>query len=142
MLAELAARGYACVDTDYDGYTVDTGDERLWDEDGVSALLDREVPGTAALFVQGTTRNQVGFYHRFDHIVLLSAPAEVIVERLTTRSTNPYGLHAEDIAETLENLEEVEPLLRSACTLEVITTLSVARVADAVLDHVFTPQAG
>jgi hypothetical protein len=54
------------------------------------------------LFVQGTTRNQVLFYPRFDHIVLLSAPAEVLAERLATRATNPYGKDPAELAETLE----------------------------------------
>lgn len=142
LLAELIARGHPCVDTDYDGYTVDAGGERLWDEDRVAALLDSEILSAAALFVQGTVRNQVGFYARFDHIVLLSAPAEVIVERLRTRTTNPYGRRAEELAETLANLREVEPLLRSACTLEVVTTVPVTDVADAVLDHVVTRRVG
>jgi hypothetical protein len=31
------------------------------------------------LYVQGTTRNQVLFYPRFNHIVLLSAPATLEV---------------------------------------------------------------
>jgi hypothetical protein len=61
--------------------------EQLWREDRIAALLAEDGP----LFVQGTTRNQVVFYPLFDHIVLLSAPAEVLVERLTTRTTNPYG---------------------------------------------------
>jgi hypothetical protein len=30
-------------------------------------------------------------YPRFDHIVLLGAPAEILIERLATRTTNPYG---------------------------------------------------
>jgi hypothetical protein len=71
----------------------------------------------------------------FDHIVLLSAPSEVLVERLGTRTTNPYGKDPAQIAETLEYLDTVEPLLREAATLEVVTTLPVARVADVVLAH-------
>lgn len=55
LLDELTARGYECVDTDYGGYTVDTGDERLWDEQRVGTLLNREFADTAALFVQGTS---------------------------------------------------------------------------------------
>lgn len=68
--------------------------------------------------------------------MLLSAPAEVLVERLTTRTTNPYGKAPAELAETLEYLETVEPLLRTAATLEVVTTVPVARVADIVLEHV------
>jgi shikimate kinase len=75
------------------------------------------------------------FYPLFDHIVLLSAPAEVLVERLTTRTTNPYGKDPAHIAETLGYLETVEPLLRDAATLEVVTTVPVAEVADIVVAH-------
>ena len=137
LLDELAARGYRTVDTDYGGYFETVDGERLWREDRISALLSSEpgeLPGV--LFVQGTTRNQVRFYPRFDHIVLLSAPAEVLAERLTTRTTNPYGKDPAELAETLEYQRTVEPLLRAAATLEVVTTVPVAQVADIVLAHV------
>jgi KaiC/GvpD/RAD55 family RecA-like ATPase len=39
-------------------------------------------------------------------------------------------------AETLQYQRTVEPLLRASATLEVVTTVPVARVADIVLDHV------
>jgi hypothetical protein len=42
------------------------------------------------------------FYPRFDHIVLLSAPAEVLAQRLATRATNPYAKDPAELAETLE----------------------------------------
>jgi RimJ/RimL family protein N-acetyltransferase len=92
LLHELAARGYRTVDTDYGAYFQIVDGESLWREDRISALLASapdELPGV--LFVQGTTRNQVLFYPRFDHIVLLSAPPEVLTERLAARTTNPYG---------------------------------------------------
>ena len=87
------------------------------------------------MIVSGTTRNQVVFYPLFDHIVLLSAPAEVLVERLRTRTSNPYGRDPAQIAETLEYLETVEPLLREAATLEVVTTVPVGQVADMVVAY-------
>ena len=137
LLDELAARGYRTVDTDYGGYFETVDGERLWREDRISALLSREPDEPSdVLFVQGTTRNQVRFYPRFDHIVLLSAPAEVLAERLTTRITNPYGKDPAELAETLEYQRTVEPLLRAAATLEVVTTVPVAQVADIVLAHV------
>jgi adenylate kinase family enzyme len=87
LLGELAARGYRTVDTDYGDYYETLDGERLWREDRIRALLATE--GT--LFVQGTARNQGAFYPFFEHIVLLSAPAKVLVERLATRVNNPYG---------------------------------------------------
>ena len=133
LLAELARRGHRTVDTDYGDYHETIDGERLWREDRIAALLDEDGPGP--LIVSGTTRNQVAFYPLFDHIVLLSAPAEVLVERLTTRTTNPYGKDLAQVAETLGYLETVEPLLREAATLEVVTTVPVAQVADIVLAH-------
>ena len=137
LLAELAARGYRAVDTDYGDYFQVIDGESLWREDRISALLSSapdELPGV--LFVQGTTRNQVLFYPRFDHIVLLSAPPWVLAERLASRTTNPYGKDPAELAETLEYQRTVEPLLRASATLEVVTTVPVAQVADIVLRHV------
>lgn len=143
LLAEFAARGYRIVDTDYGDYYETVGGERLWREDRIDALLSSapdELPGV--LFVQGTTRNQGLFYPRFDHIVLLSAPADVLVERLATRGTNPYGKDPAELAEALDNLRTVEPLLRASATLEVVTTVPVAHVAGIVLAHVLLPRFG
>jgi shikimate kinase len=137
LLGELAARGYRTVDTDYGDYFHVVDGELLWREDRISALLSSapdELPGV--LFVQGTTRNQVLFYPRFDHIVLLSAPPEVLTERLATRTTNPYGKDPAQVAQVLGYQQTVEPLLRASATLEVVTTVPVGRVADIVLDHV------
>ena len=131
LLQELARRGYHTVDTDYGDYHETVDGERLWREDRIAALLAEDAP----LIVSGTTRNQVVFYPLFDHIVLLSAPAAVLVERLRTRTTNPYGKDPAQIAETLEYLDTVEPLLREAATLEVVTTIPVGRVADIVVAH-------
>ena len=133
LLQELSRRGFRTVDTDYGDYHESVEGEWLWREDRIAALLDDD--GSGPLFVQGTTRNQVVFYPLFDHIVLLSAPADALVQRLRTRTTNPYGKDPAEVAETLGYLETVEPLLREAATLEVVTTIPVAQVADIVVAH-------
>lgn len=137
LLDELAARGYPTVDTDYGDYYELVDGERLWRTDRIETLL-RTTPATGGqpLFVQGTTRNQGAFYPWFEHIVLLSAPTDVLIERLTIRTTNPYGKDPAELAETLEYLKTVEPLLRASATLEVVTTVPVAKVADIVLARV------
>jgi broad-specificity NMP kinase len=137
LLDELARRGYQTVDTDYGDFHESVDGESLWREDRIAALLAADSHDPAeVLFVQGTTRNQTVFYPQFDHIVLLSAPAGVLVERLATRTTNSYGKDVSEIAETLAYLETVEPLLRAAATLEVVTTVPVTTVADLVVEHV------
>jgi broad-specificity NMP kinase len=95
VLAELARRGYRVVDTDDDGWSEDvplpdgSGVEHLWREDLMSALLAQD--GDETLFVSGCTSNQSSFYDRFDAVMLLTAPTEVLLERLATRTTNPFG---------------------------------------------------
>lgn len=79
------------------------------------------------------------FYPCFDHIVLLSAPPEILAWRLAARTNNPYGKDPAEIAETLKYQEMVEPLLRTSATLEVTTTVPVRQVADIVLGHVLPP---
>jgi shikimate kinase len=133
LLQELSRRGFRTVDTDYGDYHESVEGEWLWREDRIAALLGDDGPGP--LFVQGTTRNQVVFYPLFEHIVLLSASADVLVQRLRTRTTNPYGKDPAEVAETLGYLETVEPLLREAATLEVVTTIPVGQVADIVVAH-------
>lgn len=141
LLDELSARGYPTVDTDYGDYYELVDGEPLWRTDRIEALLRTTPAGSGqVLFVQGTTRNQGAFYHWFEHIVLLSAPAEVLIERLTTRTTNPYGKDPAELTETLRYVETVEPLLRASATLEVVTTIPVRQVADTVLEHVLLEQ--
>jgi thymidylate kinase len=89
----------------------------VWDERRIEALLAREEGST--LYVSGTMSNQERFYPRFDAVVLLSAPAEVLLSRINTRATNDYGKSREERDLILRHLSEVEPLLRATCTHEV-----------------------
>jgi dephospho-CoA kinase len=135
-LAELARRGHPVVDTDHGGFTEDvpaagpTGSERLWREDRISAVLDAHREGT--LFVSGCVANQGRFYPRFDAVVLLSAPMEVMLERIATRETNRYGRDPAEREAILADLAAVEPLLRAGASAEIDTRLPLAEVADAL----------
>jgi adenylate kinase family enzyme len=126
-LAELERRGHRVVDTDDPGWStwvMDAeeigGGEWLWVEERMTELLDLGDPRT--LFVQGCVRNQRKYYERFDAIVLLSAPARVILDRIATRTTNKYGKAPADRELILHHLESVEPLLRAGCTHELDAT--------------------
>jgi hypothetical protein len=125
-LAELGRRGYRVVDTDDPGWReyreyVGSSDpvhrgEWLWVEERITDLLDSH--DGRSLFIQGCVRNQAKFYDRFDAIVLLSAPADVILDRVARRTTNDYGKTLVERAMILDDLAKVEPLLRAGCTHE------------------------
>lgn len=110
LIAELASRGYKAVDADYDLAKRGPDGDWVWREDLIEQLLATE--DADVLFVSGCATNQGKFYPQFDLVVLLSAPAEVILERLANRTTNSYGKTSEERAEVLGYIETVEPLLR------------------------------
>ena len=128
VLAELERRGHRVVDTDVGGWVDESGPERLWREERIAALLDAHDDG--ALFVAGTVANQGRFRPRFDAVVLLSAPADVLLERIATRTNNSFGKRGAERAAILRDLADVEPLLRAGATAEIDTRAPVEDVAD------------
>jgi len=133
VIGALAARGYRAVDMDEPGYSEYGPDgDWVWREDRMQELLLSLEAGDV-LFVSGCAENQVKFYPQFDEIILLSAPAAVLVERLTTRTNNPYGKHPDELAATLHYLETVEPRLRRGAGHEIDTTAPLDQVVATVL---------
>lgn len=136
VVRALAARGYKAVDTD-DGWSEPLPDGRQqWREDAIDRLLDTE--DADVLFVAGCEENQAQFHPRFDHIVLLSAPVETLLERVATRTGNPYGKSPEELSRILDDLENVEPLLRRVADHEIRTTAPLDEVVEDVLRLVDT----
>jgi dephospho-CoA kinase len=147
-LRMLAARGYPVRDLDYDGFSVlvrapeqPVGWEQLWDLRKVRELLDAHETG--ALFLAGTVRNQVELYDRFGAVVLLTAPRDVLLHRVATRTDNPYGKDAAGLAQIEHDIAEVEPLLRGRATHVVSTARPLEQVV-AELERIAAalPEAG
>jgi hypothetical protein len=84
VLDVLRGRGSVTVNTDYGDWVLPDG---TWDERRMDQLLvDRR-----DIVIAGTVSNQGGFHDRFEHVVLLSAPLEVLLGGVGTRTNNPYG---------------------------------------------------
>jgi shikimate kinase len=125
LLDALARRGYRTVDTDLDGWQ--DGRSR-WDEPRMSALLAEH----RTVAVCGTAENQADFYDRFEHVVYLLVPLEVLLDRVLTRTTNPYGTLAHEREEISRYVDEVEPLIRRTATVELDGLLPVGVLTDQV----------
>lgn len=130
-LEVLASHGHRVVDADAEAWSVwtqdaDGEDDFVWREDVMTRVLETHRDGH--LFVAGCATNQGRFYPRFDHVVLLSAPADVLLERVTRRTNNPYGKRPEERALILRYLREVEPLLRKTSTEELDATAPLAEI--------------
>jgi shikimate kinase len=146
IIAELAARGYRAMDVDCDEYSewvevsgdsdafgppVAANRDWMWRADRIQRLLSTE--DADVLFLGGCAENMGRFLPQFDHVVLLSAPADVIAERLSARTTNTYGKHPDERARVLSLIETVEPLLRRVASHEIDTSASIEDVTTNVL---------
>jgi dephospho-CoA kinase len=147
VVAALSARGYTAVDADRDEYSEwiaiapDAADEAgppveptrdwVWREDRVRDLLATE--GADLLFLAGAAPNMRAFLPQFHRVILLTAPAEVIAERLATRTTNSYGKRPEEAARVLAQIETVEPLLRRIAHAEIDTSAPLDAVVASIL---------
>ena len=132
MAERLSDLGYRAVDIDYDGFSlVDARGDQHWDTDRVSQLPATEE--AEVLFVVGADDAQVGFYSEFDHIILLSAPREIMLERLASRTNNPFGKSLEELAKILADLELYEPMLRQSATHEIDTSQPIDAVIEDIL---------
>ncbi|MFB9907726.1 hypothetical protein [Allokutzneria oryzae] len=65
----------------------------------------------------GTVCNQDAFSPRFDEVVLLGVPLDVMLDR----DTNPFGRTAQERDRIITDTTEVEPLLRKSATVEIDT---------------------
>ena len=145
VIEELAARGYRAIDLDTDEWSEwvrldgeGAGEPASWEnsdwtwrEERVRELLAEE--NENPLFVSGTSPNQGKLYPYLDHVILLSAPPPVIVERLATRTNNPYGKGPGELARVLGHIETVEPLLRRRATAEIDTSAPLTEVVETIL---------
>jgi len=131
VLKKLGERGHRVVDTDSDEWSYwttlsDGSTDWIWREDAILKLLTEHQQGK--LFVAGCKSNQGKFYSVFDHIVLLSAPTEVIFARIDNRMNNPYGIKPQERDLILYHLAEVEPQLRATATIEIDSSAPLEEV--------------
>ena len=145
LVVNLVANGYTAVDLDTPGWSeyAQGGDggnrlhdgqspEWVWREQRVSDLLTSERAET--LFVSGCASNQGKFYRYFDDVVLLTAPVQLIVERLASRTNNAYGKEPAELLKVLSDIEEFEPVLRRSASLEIDTAVGPDQVLAQVVE--------
>jgi len=146
VTGELVTRGFKAVDADSDEFSewvesigdsdafgppVEAGRDWVWREDRIQDLLSAE--DADVLFVSGCAENMGKFLPQFDLIILLSAPAGVLIERLRTRTNNSYGKRPGEVDRVLDLVETVEPLLRRAARYEIDTSAPLEDVVATLL---------
>ena len=136
-LAELERRGFRLLDADgsdwssWDPDGDDGAGEWLWREDRLTELLAD--PPEDVLYVSGCASNQGRFYDRVEAVVLLSAPVEVVLARIGSRTTNDFGKRPGERERIVSDLERFESLLRATCTHEIDATSPPAEVVESLV---------
>ncbi|WP_448952621.1 AAA family ATPase [Labrys neptuniae] len=146
VIHELRARGHQAYDLDTpewshwvaadpsDGLTPGRDEDWVWQVDKVRALLSK--PASATVFVSGCAENMSELYPLIDTIILLSAPVELVMARLTARSTSAYGHSEEERRKVAALLASVEPLLREAADIEIDTSGPFSATVDVILRRI------
>ncbi|MEJ2132858.1 MAG: AAA family ATPase, partial [Gammaproteobacteria bacterium] len=81
VIDALRKRGFDAIDMDEPGWSArDLDGNQLWNESRLQSALDAAAHDV--LFISGCAENQVKFYPQLTDIILLSAPREVLLERL------------------------------------------------------------
>jgi hypothetical protein len=135
LLAALATRGWRTVDADDESWCVwDDGDDPgwVWREERVRALVAE--PRSAPLLVAGTVPN-VGIV-AWDRTFLLSAPLDVLLDRVAARTGNPYGKTPDERELIIGQYRDVVPRLRRWADVELDGTRTPSELADEVAAYV------
>jgi broad-specificity NMP kinase len=127
VIEALGRRNFVAVESDDPGWCVPAdGDWSghdstwVWDETRIGQLL--AAPRATHLFISGCRPNQGKFYDRFDYVVLLTAPLDVMLARVTSRMTNPFGSRPEERAAIIRDKHDIEPLLRRRASVIIDTS--------------------
>ncbi|HWK07861.1 MAG TPA: AAA family ATPase [Puia sp.] len=148
IILDLQSRGYKAIDLDGDTFSiwvdadvdpaypdneVKPGKDWVWHEKRVRELLS--VQDAELLFVSGCASNMSKFYQSFEYIVLLTAPAPIIVQRLNLRQGAAYGSSPQEVARVLRLRQTIEPLLRRVADLEINTSIPNQSTVELILRH-------
>ena len=87
------------------------------------------------LFICSITANQAKFYGDFDKIFLLTAPDEIIIERLKTRTNNPFGKHPVEQYRVLSGHEVFDSELKAFGAISIDSIQSIEKVVDQILEN-------
>lgn len=149
----LRARGYIALDADEDGFSCwidrDTGEvvmdppypvpEGWLDRYGWAIIRERvetlvEESRLRVAFLCGSAENEADVRDLFDFIVCLVIDEDTLRHRLTTRTTNTFGRHPEELAAALTWNPRMRAIYERRGATIIDASKPVAEVVDRVID--------
>ena len=153
LAKELRKRGYAAYDTE-EGFSYhvnkQTGEravypsnptpewyeahERVFNEKILENLFKKHAD--EILFICSITANQAKYYTQFNKIFLLSAPDEVVIHRLGTRTNNYFGRKPLELQRVIGRHQQFDDEVKALGAIVIDSTRPIEAVADEILNHI------
>ena len=111
MLAALKTQENIVLDLDYGGwiYADPHQGEPMFDISRLEAFF-REHP-QQDIYLAGTAVNQGQLYPHLSAVITLTAPLQVMHQRIMARRDNPYGQWPDEWRQIVEDKRRIEPML-------------------------------
>lgn len=151
IASELERRGYTAYDTDElpgvtyhahkDGSRVDLSLGHIADKSGLdwlwdSAKLAEHLESADTVFICAVTSEQHEFYDRYNKIFVLTIDEVTLKHRLTTRTSNDFGKHSNELKIVLVGRDSFVQQMLAAGAILVDATKPLTRVAGDILINV------
>jgi dephospho-CoA kinase len=105
----------------------------VWKKKAIQKALTQQVE-YSSLFLCGVSHNQATFYSLFDKIFLLWLDTSTIIQRLTSRTNNPFGKSPGDLEAVLGWHDEFQNKVQAAGAIVIDGNQSVSVVAQQILE--------
>lgn len=107
---------------------------RVFDEKVVVNLFKKHA--NEPLFICSITANQSKFYPEFDILFLLTAPNELIMHRLKTRTNNYFGRDPLDLQRVIGRHQQFDKEMLASGAIAIDSTKPIAEVVEQILTHI------
>jgi len=121
LLKHLSSDENMVVDLDYSGwiYFDSSTDDYKMDSDRIIKFINDN--STRNIFLAGTTINQKEIYPHLDFVITLTAPLEVMKDRIFNRAENTFGQNEEEWRKIVIDKKHFEPLIMKSSDLTIST---------------------
>ena len=133
ILKQISKSYSHSIDFDYDGWIHmdDMSNDRKMDTNRIINYIQKY--NDEDIFFSGTTINQKEIYPYLDFIITLTAPIEIMHERILSRENNSFGKSNHDWEKIKNDKREFEQLIMKSSDF----VISTDKIANDIVDEIY-----
>ena len=133
ILKQISKSYSHSIDLDYDGWIHmdDMCNDRKMDSNRIINYIQKY--NDEDIFFSGTTINQKEIYPYLDFIITLTAPIEIMHERILSRENNSFGKSNHDWEKIKNDKREFEQLIMKSSDF----VISTDKIANDIVDEIY-----